>query len=97
MRWEISCAPYTYMVKRDVVDCHGYQTTTGKGIRTGKIYCAQEWGRGMENRILGNELSDAELEALGIEISEDETDGSFFDGIDQMIEEVFGELPHDKK
>lgn len=45
----------------------------------------------MKNKFSNNELSDAELERLGIEIPETETDGSFFDNINKMIEEVFQE------
>ena len=45
----------------------------------------------MKKKFSNNELSDAELEKLGIEIPADETDGSFFDEIDKMIEEVFQE------
>lgn len=37
------------------------------------------------------ELTDEELEELGIEIPETETDGSFFDDINKMIEDVFRE------
>ena len=37
------------------------------------------------------ELTDEELEAMGIEIPESETDGGFFDEINGMIKEIFGE------
>lgn len=36
-------------------------------------------------------LTDEELEALGIEIPAGETDASFFDRMNRMIEEVFNE------
>lgn len=37
-------------------------------------------------------LTDAELEARGIEIPKDETDASFFEWIDNMIEETFRDV-----
>ena len=45
----------------------------------------------MMKKFSNDELSDAELEELGIEISEEETDASFFDEIDKMIAEIFEE------
>lgn len=36
-------------------------------------------------------LTDEELEALGIEIPEGETDASFFNRMNKMIEEIFNE------
>lgn len=45
----------------------------------------------LNTKLSEEEMSDAELEALGIEIPAEETDGSFFDRIDRMIEEVFNE------
>lgn len=38
-----------------------------------------------------SELTDEELEKLGVEIPADETDGGFFKWVDSMIEEVFNE------
>lgn len=38
-----------------------------------------------------SKLTDEELEKLGVEIPESETDGSFFKWVDNMIEEVFKE------
>lgn len=37
------------------------------------------------------EPTDQELEQMGIEIPEDETDQSFFDRINRIIQEEFGE------
>lgn len=45
----------------------------------------------MKGKLINSELSDEELERLGIEIPESETDESFFDSINRMIEEVFQE------
>ena len=41
--------------------------------------------------VFNEELSDEELEVLDIKIPENETDGSFFKMLDDMIEEIFPE------
>lgn len=43
------------------------------------------------------QLTDEELEALGIEIPETETDASFFQWVDDMIEEVFRDVAPPRK
>lgn len=46
----------------------------------------------MDNKVSSfDEISDEELEQLGIQIPLDETDESFFMGIDKIIQEEFGE------
>jgi len=43
------------------------------------------------------QLSDEELKQRGIEIPADITDKSFFDEIEQMIQEEFSDIPDEKQ
>lgn len=43
----------------------------------------------MGENVTRSTLTDAELEALGVEIPKDETDASFFNWLDNMIEDAF--------